>query len=190
MLAVLLIWVRVHLLTLILWLIFHLFIFYSLYYKSLIQYFISLDGEVALAYCSVSETESDFHLLRFLKGTFVKKIELMCSYICIEWILTKYLLPMFFLIKWNWFSFKLFTREKNISIFHVITFDSHIFSKFACIFYEYVLIMFSFHYQLSKQLDLRMSNHNDKNKEDLTVHHIIPKNYGAWQKITCWRWRD
>ena len=40
--------------------------FFTLYNKELIQYMISLDGKVVLAYCSMPGTESDFYLLMFV----------------------------------------------------------------------------------------------------------------------------
>ena len=53
---------------------FHLFISDSLYNKELIQYLISLYGEVILAYFSMPGTESDFYLLRFIFKLNLSKI--------------------------------------------------------------------------------------------------------------------
>ena len=51
------------------------FIFDSFKNKELIQYLISLDGEMILAYCSMPGSESDLHSFRFfLKGTFFRII--------------------------------------------------------------------------------------------------------------------
>ena len=58
------------------WLMFHLLILDSLYNKELIQYLISLDGEFVLDYCSMSGTESDFHLLRLFLKVNLSKIRI------------------------------------------------------------------------------------------------------------------
>ena len=62
-------------------LILHRFIFDLFYNKELIHYFISLDGEVVLAYCDIPRPESySIHYdcsLRFI----YQRLELMCSYI-------------------------------------------------------------------------------------------------------------
>ena len=78
------------------WMMFHTLIFDSFYNKELTQYFTSFGGEFVIAYWSMPVPESYFHLLRLFLRYIYHKLELMCSYIDTEWLLTRYLLSMFF----------------------------------------------------------------------------------------------
>ena len=65
---------------------------------------------------------------------------------------------------------KTFTEEEgNISMFHQINYNSHIFSNLT-LKKNYVLILFLFHCHISKQLYLRMPNYyknnNNNNKSE------------------------
>ena len=127
------------------WLMFHLLIFDLLYNKYFILHLISLDGEAVLAYCSIFGPESNFYLLVFFIIHLLKiTIDV---FIYLYWfIFTKYFVHVLCQSNWNWYIYLfliLFTIEGIISMFHVKTSDSHIFSRFTCKFsFEYVLILF------------------------------------------------
>ena len=151
---------------------------------------ISLYGEVALVYCSITKPDSDFHLLR-LKKINLSKIRM---YVCIYWYLmtlTKDFFQYFCQLNWNrniYFSLNLFTTEGTISMSHEITCDLHIFSKFNFKFLWICMNSGFLLFSIIKKTFLRVSNYNINRTSALNSPSYSTKNINKHlSKKTFWR---